>query len=220
MLLPLPEIDRGASMEIPELPMHRIAAPRGFAISGATRERGGAAPSSVPERVSRIQTPATDAERIPPAEIKPAENPRPEMAMNSSPALKTPEITANPVRSITVIPDLYPTIRTPSDSKSPVPLSSTSLRIGRLVSRVEPVYPPEALRQRIAGTVKIHVLIARDGTVARVDLLEGPAFLTEAARVAVQQWTYEPTLLGGEPVEAEENISIVFRIDSPTPASN
>jgi hypothetical protein len=53
-----------------------------------------------------------------------------------------------------------------------------------------------------------------------VELLEGPAYLTEAAKVAVQQWNYEPTLLAGEAVEAEENISIVFRIANPAPTVN
>jgi hypothetical protein len=64
------------------------------------------------------------------------------------------------------------------------------------------------------------VLIARDGSIARVDLLDGPAYLTEAAKIAVQQWSYEPTLVGGNAVEAEENISIVFRIANPSPSAN
>jgi protein TonB len=170
--------------------------------------------------VNKIPIAATEAERIPPPQVKPPENARPEMAVNSSPAPKPPENFANPMGSIEVIPDLYPTIRTPSESAVTASRSGTSLRIGHLISRVEPAYPQEALRQRIAGTVKLHVLIARDGSIARVDLLDGPAYLTEAAKIAVQQWSYEPTLVGGNAVEAEENISIVFRIANPSPSAN
>ena len=92
--------------------------------------------------------------------------------------------------------------------------------IGHLVTRVDPVYPPEALRQRIAGTVKLHVLITRVGTVEKVELTDGPALLAEAALRAVQQWQYQPTFIGGEAIEAEEDITIVFRLTNPTTPAN
>jgi hypothetical protein len=36
--------------------------------------------------------------------------------------------------------------------------------------------------------------------------------LRNAALQAVQQWRYQPTLLGSTPVEAEEDVTIVFRM--------
>jgi len=68
--------------------------------------------------------------------------------------------------------------------------------------------------------VKVHVLITRDGTVEKVGLTDGPALLAEAALRAVQQWHYQPTLIGGEAIEAEEDITIVFRLTNPTAPAN
>jgi protein TonB len=122
--------------------------------------------------------------------------------------------------SIEIIPDPYPSIRVPAESKARLSRPGTSLQIGRLVSKAEPVYPPEALRQRMAGTVKVHVVIGANGAVEKAEPLNGPALLEEAALRAVQQWRYEPTMLGSAAIEVEEDIAVVFRITSPPPAAN
>lgn len=222
--LPLPPTGSipEASLEIPVVPpVRQMTIPRSPLIAPAPRALAATMPPGpIPDRVSKKPSPATEVERVPPPQVKSNETPRPEIVANSSPTVPSPETVPSPIGSIEIIPDLYPTIPTPSESKAGNPRSGTSLRIGRLISRIAPVYPSEALRQRIAGTVKLHVLIGRDGSVARVELLEGPAYLTEAARAAVEQWKYEPTMLGGEPVEAEENITIVFRIANSVPAAN
>jgi outer membrane biosynthesis protein TonB len=44
--------------------------------------------------------------------------------------------------------------------------------------------------------------------------------LAEAALRAVQQWRYEPTMLGSQAIEVEEDITVVFRIITPPPAAN
>ena len=113
--------------------------------------------------------------------------------------------------SIEIISDPYPSIRVPAESNGRSSRPGTSLQIGRLVSKVEPLYPQDALRQRIAGTVKVHVVIGRNGTVERAEPLNGPSLLEEAALRAVQQWHYEPTILGGAAIEVEEDITVVFR---------
>jgi TonB family protein len=122
--------------------------------------------------------------------------------------------------SIEIIPDPYPSIRVPAESKGRLSRPGTSLQFGRLVSKIEPVYPQEALRQRVAGTVKVHVVIGENGTVERAELLDGPSLLAEAALRAVQQWRYEPTLLGSEAIEVEDDITVVFRITSPPLPAN
>jgi len=92
------------------------------------------------------------------------------------------------------------------------PRSKTNLQIGPVVSRVEPLYPLEAVHEHMEGTVKLHVIIGLSGAVDRVELKNGPILLANAARVAVQQWRYRPTLLRGVPVESEEDITVVFRL--------
>lgn len=88
--------------------------------------------------------------------------------------------------------------------------------MGQLLSRIEPAYPPEAVRQEIAGTVKLHAAIGRDGAVQSVEA-NGPALLAEAAMSAVRRWRYKPTLLDGQAIEADEEIVFVFRLSPANP---
>lgn len=108
-----------------------------------------------------------------------------------------------------------------------VPLSETSgssgpasangdLQPGELIHKVEPVYPPAALTQKVEGTVKILAVISADGTVQTAQPLSGPPVLIPAALDAVRQWRYSPTLLRGQPIESQRQISIAFQI-SKTP---
>lgn len=121
--------------------------------------------------------------------------------------------------SVEVISDPYPSIRAPADGASRAS-RPVALTIGHLVSKIEPVYPPDALRQRISGTVKLHVVRGLDGRVESASVTDGPAPLRDAALHAVQQWRYEPTLLGSAPVGAEEDVAVVFRITTPSHPAN
>jgi protein TonB len=63
------------------------------------------------------------------------------------------------------------------------------------------------------------VIIAKDGTIERLQSVSGPALLLTAAIDAVKRWRYKPTLLNGSPVEVETKILVEFRLkrDSPHP---
>jgi protein TonB len=86
------------------------------------------------------------------------------------------------------------------------------LKPAELVHRVDPVYPGMARELRIEGTVKLHVTIGADGVVRNVEVLSGPQILVGAAASAVRQWRYSPTLLNGQPIQTENEISLVFRL--------
>ena len=77
---------------------------------------------------------------------------------------------------------------------------------------VEPVYPPDAEKNHIEGTVKLHATIGADGSIKDLQPLNGPPSLFPAALTAVRQWRYNPTLLNGQPIETQEDISLVFRL--------
>jgi TonB family protein len=62
----------------------------------------------------------------------------------------------------------------------------------KLISRVEPVYPPILQSNHIGGTVRLKVTIASNGKVEDVELLGGSPILGEAAMVAVGKWIYAP----------------------------
>ena len=81
-----------------------------------------------------------------------------------------------------------------------------------LIHRVDPVYPPLARQARIQGTVRLTAIIGRDGSVLNLQLVSGHPLMVEAARQAVMQWLYKPTLLNGQPVEVVTQIEVVFSL--------
>src|SRR5215469_7180385 len=87
----------------------------------------------------------------------------------------------------------------------------STLSPGSLVYRVEPVYPRMAALIRAHGVVKLHAIIATDGTIQSLNVIDGPPLLAEAAREAVRQWRYRPYILNGRPVEVETMITVNFK---------
>jgi len=136
------------------------------------------------------------------------------------PPLKPPTASVAPTWSVAVSTDPYPSIRVPSDISSQKPSSERSLQIGRAISLVEPVYPEDAKSQGIEGTVKLHVVVGGDGSVQNVELTSGPALLAKAATSAIREWHYAKTLLGGQPVETEQDVIVKFRMAGPSNPKN
>jgi len=62
----------------------------------------------------------------------------------------------------------------------------------RLVSRIEPQYPADALAARRTGSVVLEVVVGEDGKVSSVRTLIGDPILGAAAAEAVRNWRYEP----------------------------
>ena len=90
-----------------------------------------------------------------------------------------------------------------------------NVQSARSIKRVPPVYPVEARQAGISGTVRLHVIIAKDGTIDQLELVSGHPLLAQAALDAVRQWTYQPTLLNGKPVEVDTTIDVVFSLNLP-----
>jgi TonB family protein len=82
----------------------------------------------------------------------------------------------------------------------------------KLVKKVQPEYPAEAREKRIEGTVKLQVIVGKDGSVTFQNVVEGDPLLSPAAIEAVRQWRYEPWQLNGQPVEMETTIDVVFSL--------
>ncbi len=75
---------------------------------------------------------------------------------------------------------------------------------------MEPQYPPLARSARVQGTVEFSVTIGPDGHVESMQLIRGHPLLVNAAKEAVQQWTYRPTLLNGNPVSVTTDVLVPF----------
>ena len=61
-----------------------------------------------------------------------------------------------------------------------------------------------------AGQVVLEAVIGADGRVKSVKVVSGHPLLVQAAKQAVIQWRYKPTLLDGQPVENTTQISLNF----------
>jgi TonB family protein len=58
--------------------------------------------------------------------------------------------------------------------------------------KVEPVYPDVARRMSIAGTVRLAVIVAPNGTVKSSKPVGGHPLLVSAAMDAMKRWKFEP----------------------------
>ncbi len=120
--------------------------------------------------------------------------------------------------SVTVSFSTYPSLRIPRELRSQA--ARAKLRIGQVVSRIDPIYPEDAERQRIEGTVKLHAIIGTDGSVKGLEGISGPPLLVPAAASAVRQWRYQPTLLSYQPIETAQDVTIVFRLSRNAASAN
>jgi protein TonB len=87
----------------------------------------------------------------------------------------------------------------------------SQLAEAQLLNRVEPIYPHIAQAAGIQGQVRLHAIIARDGSIQSLNAINGNPLLVRAAMDAVSQWRYRPYILNGETVEVETFITVNFR---------
>ena len=79
------------------------------------------------------------------------------------------------------------------------------------IRKTAPKYPDEAKLHRIQGTVVLHAIIGKDGTIRDLELISAPDdSLVESAMVAARQWAYTPYLVNGMATEVDTNITINY----------
>ena len=95
---------------------------------------------------------------------------------------------------------------------------SAAVRIGggvseaNVIHRVQPLYPPLERTTHVEGIVEFTATISKEGTIENLQLVRGHPLLVRAAREAILQWRYRPTLLNGEPVEVITDIIVNFTL--------
>jgi periplasmic protein TonB len=100
----------------------------------------------------------------------------------------------------------------------PKPATPARIRVGgnvqaaALVNQVRPDYPMIAKTAHVSGTIILHAIIAKDGSIQELQYVSGPPLLMKSAMDAVKQWRYKPTQLNGDPVEVDTTISVVFSL--------
>ena len=63
------------------------------------------------------------------------------------------------------------------------------------------------------GTVTLHAIISKTGTIESLQAISGPEMLKGAALEAVKTWRYKPYLLNGEPTEVDTTVIVNFNLN-------
>jgi TonB family protein len=81
-----------------------------------------------------------------------------------------------------------------------------------LVKRVDPVYPDDAHKAGIEGTVILEATTDASGRVASVKVLRSVPELDQAAIDAIRQWVYKPLLIDGKPRACIFTVTVRFKM--------
>jgi protein TonB len=79
---------------------------------------------------------------------------------------------------------------------------------------VQPQYPPIAKVAHMSGTVVLHAIISKSGTIQQLSVQSStnPMF-NNYALDAVKQWRYKPYILNSDPTEVETTITVNFALN-------
>jgi TonB family protein len=80
------------------------------------------------------------------------------------------------------------------------------------IKKVNPVYPEEARKAGIQGTVLLEATTDEKGDVVKVRVLKSIPELDQAAITALKQWKYEPYLVDGKPIGITFTVTIRFSL--------
>ncbi len=105
--------------------------------------------------------------------------------------------------------------RNEGNSASPSrPKVDAGTMAGTLLTHVNPIYPEDAKKAKIQGSVVLHAIVGKDGSVQNLQVISGPKELWRSSLDAVRQWTYKPFLLNGNPVEIETSVTVTYSLQS------
>ncbi len=104
----------------------------------------------------------------------------------------------------------------PAAARGPVRIGG-QLQAPALVNRVEPFYPPLAVRAKLSGVVILEATVDPSGRVVNANVLRsaGP-LLDREALLAVKQWRYAPLLLNGKAESFILTVTLSFNLTEPT----
>ncbi|NIM15468.1 MAG: TonB family protein [Candidatus Aminicenantes bacterium] len=97
------------------------------------------------------------------------------------------------------------------DKKQP-PVISAKER-PKLIKKVNPKYPKEALKTGIQGKVVLEATINKNGNVVDAIVIDGHSLLNEASLEAIKQWKYKPFVMNGVKKPVRFTVVMNFKLD-------
>ena len=88
---------------------------------------------------------------------------------------------------------------------------ATRVLLAHALTRVTPVYPPDAIAAKIDGGVVVALEIDHDGNVTQTKPLSGAPALLPAAEEALRKWRFESFCIKGVPYTVRGAVQFDFR---------
>ena len=101
--------------------------------------------------------------------------------------------------------------RLPSKSEDK-PIALSAQQHPKLVKKVNPQYPPEALKAGVSGKVVLEATTSKEGDVTDAAVIDGHPLLNPAALDALRQWKYEPYLINGVKQPVKFTVVMNFKL--------
>jgi TonB family protein len=111
---------------------------------------------------------------------------------------------------IATIDEMKFSIGSKAEVSAPLRISEGVLR-GRAITQPGPSYPELARRLGVEGSVVLRGVIAVDGTVKSLRVVQGHPLLAQSTLDAVRNWRFETSYLNRVPVEVETVFVVQFR---------
>jgi TonB family protein len=99
------------------------------------------------------------------------------------------------------------------DKEKPAKEKSKDKVVGELIEAPPPVYPDEAKKQKIEGTVIVAIVIGDDGNVISAKAKSGPEPLHAAAETAASKARFKLTTVNGKPAKVAGAMTYNFVLD-------
>jgi TonB family protein len=132
-----------------------------------------------------------------------------------NPAPTTPDQANRQARRAPIKPDSDAIIKASSTDKL-APAQSVWLSPAeaedRLIGRIEPEYPPDAIAAHRTGSVVLELQVAEDGSVSNIRTLSGDPVLAAAASEAVRSWRYQPYRQHDHPSQFQTDVTLSFTL--------
>lgn len=105
----------------------------------------------------------------------------------------------------------YRSLDTDSSEGKPVSAYKTE-KSPKLLHKVDPKYPEEAVKNKIEGAIIVDATTDIDGKVIHVKAQSGPEILRKAAEDSIKQWVYSPFIKNGQKKQVKFTVTVIFKL--------
>jgi len=81
-----------------------------------------------------------------------------------------------------------------------------------MLAKMQPEYHELARVAKVEGTVRLDVVIGKDGTVQSVKVISGHPLLLPTVEAALRKWRYQPIKMNGDAVDVVTSVDINFKL--------